>query len=79
MEGQIKLTVDDDGPGLPEGQYEEVLKRGARLDEATPGSGFGLSIVNDLAKAYKGSLQLDKSPMGGLRTILIMPSVVEEP
>ena len=78
LEGQIKLMVDDDGPGLPAEQYEEVLKRGARLDEATPGSGFGLSIVNDLAKAYKGSLQLDKSPMGGLRTILIMPSVVEE-
>ena len=69
----IILTIDDDGPGLSEDQYSIVLQRGARLDEATPGSGFGLSIVNDLAKAYKGSVTLDKSPLGGLRTILTVP------
>jgi signal transduction histidine kinase len=77
LEARIRLIFDDDGPGLTEDQYKEVLKRGARLDEATPGSGFGLSIVNDLAKAYNGSLELDKSPLGGLRTILIIPIVVE--
>jgi signal transduction histidine kinase len=77
-DARIRIIVDDDGSGLAADQYEEVLKRGARLDEATPGSGFGLSIVNDLARAYKGSLALDKSSMGGLRTILIIPSVVEE-
>ncbi|PHR94307.1 MAG: ATP-binding protein [Robiginitomaculum sp.] len=75
-EGQLRLIVDDDGPGLDADQYVTVLKRGERLDEATPGSGFGLSIVNDLALAYKGSLQLDVSPLGGLRAILIVPIVV---
>lgn len=71
--GNITITIDDDGPGLARDQYDVVMQRGARLDEATPGSGFGLSIVSDLAKAYKGGLALDKSPLGGLRTILTIP------
>ncbi len=77
VEGRLQIIVDDDGPGLGEDEYETVLKRGMRLDEATPGSGFGLSIVNDLAKAYKGSLNLEKSPMGGLRAVLVLPSLSE--
>ena len=76
-DGHMKLTIDDDGPGLEPNEYETVLKRGLRLDETTPGSGFGLSIVNDLARAYKGSLQLDESPLGGLRAVLILPSISE--
>lgn len=77
VEGQLRLVVDDDGPGLSQDEYETVLKRGMRLDEATPGSGFGLSIVNDLARAYKGSLHLEKSPFGGLRAVLVLPSLFE--
>lgn len=72
---KIRIIIDDDGSGMAKNQYENVLKRGMRLDETTPGTGFGLSIVNDLAKAYKGSLELDKSPLGGLRTVLLIPMV----
>ena len=67
------IVVSDDGPGMAEDQYVEALKRGARLDEATPGSGFGLAIVDDLAKAYKGSVALGKSDMGGLEVALTLP------
>lgn len=74
---KIRITIDDDGAGMAVEQYVNVLKRGTRLDENTPGTGFGLSIVNDLATAYKGSLTLDKSPLGGLRTILVIPMVRE--
>ena len=74
---KIRIIIDDDGPGMAAEQYENVLKRGTRLDETTPGTGFGLSIVNDLAKAYNGSLTLDKSRLGGLRTILVIPMVRE--
>lgn len=77
MDARIRIIVDDDGPGIRPDKFGAVFKRGERLDEATPGSGFGLSIVNDLARAYKGSLALDKSPQGGLRTVLIIPSIVE--
>ena len=40
---RIALLIDDDGPGLPAEAMAEVLKRGRRLDETTPGSGLGLS------------------------------------
>lgn len=72
-EGKIIITISDDGSGMSEDQYEEAIKRGARLDEATPGSGLGLAIVDDLARAYKGNLTLGKSDMGGLRSLLIIP------
>jgi len=72
-EASFIITVSDDGPGMADDQYQEALKRGARLDEATPGSGFGLAIVDDLARAYKGSLTLGRSDMNGLEATLILP------
>ena len=72
--GRLQLTVEDDGPGLDEAQGAEVLKRGARLDESAPGSGLGLSIVDELARAYGGSLTLSRSGLGGLRVDLDLPS-----
>ena len=71
--GFLKVTVEDDGPGLPEGQREAVLRRGARLDESAPGSGLGLSIVEELAKAYGGAVSLDESAWGGLEVRLRLP------
>ena len=73
-EGQLSICVEDDGPGLKKTDYASAMKRGVRLDEATPGTGFGLSIVDDLARAYKGSLSLGRSDLGGLKVTLILPS-----
>jgi len=67
------LTVEDNGKGLPPEHFADAIKRGKRLDEATPGTGFGLAIVDDLAQAYKGTLTLAVSNMGGLKTILHLP------
>lgn len=72
-EGRMTVTVDDDGPGLPPEERAQALKRGQRLDENAPGSGLGLSIVDELTRAYGGSVQLGESPMGGLRVILELP------
>ena len=77
-DSMIVISVYDDGPGLKASEYEEALKRGARLDETTPGTGFGLPIVDDLARAYKGSLSLGKAKIGGLRVDLILPGRVEK-
>lgn len=74
---QMRLTVDDDGPGLPPERRAEVLKRGARLDEATPGSGLGLSIVDELARAYGGGVRLDDAPLGGLRVEVTLPRALD--
>jgi signal transduction histidine kinase len=65
--------VEDDGPGLAAKDRAEVLQRGARLDETAPGSGLGLSIVDELAKAYGGDLALSDSGWGGLRATLSLP------
>ncbi len=70
---RLTLTVEDDGPGLPPDARDEVLRRGARLDETAPGSGLGLSIVDELARAYGGDLTLNHSPMGGLKVELTLP------
>ncbi|MBG0800808.1 sensor histidine kinase [Methylocystis sp. H4A] len=69
----LRVTIDDDGPGLASHLRAAATQRGRRLDETKPGSGLGLSIVVDLAAAYGGSLQLDDSPSGGLRAELRLP------
>jgi signal transduction histidine kinase len=70
----IVIAVDDDGPGLDPQLYSQVLQRGVRADEAAPGSGFGLAIVRELAELHGGSIALDRSPLGGLRATLRLPS-----
>lgn len=69
----LKLIVEDDGPGLADHQKADALKRGRRLDETTPGSGLGLSIVLELVSLYGGKIELKDSGMGGLRVELQLP------
>lgn len=70
----LLLDIEDDGPGLTEEEGRQALKRGARLDESTPGSGLGLSIVKDIVTEYSGSLALDRSAMGGLSVRVRLPA-----
>lgn len=72
--GQLVMVIEDDGQGLPEDRRAEVLKRGARLDEEAPGSGLGLSIVDELVRAYDGRMELADSDMGGLKVIVTLPA-----
>ncbi len=72
--GQMVVVVEDDGPGLPEAQREAALQRGMRMDETTPGSGLGLSIVVELTRAYGGRITLADSDMGGLKVLLELPA-----
>ncbi|MDO9335914.1 MAG: ATP-binding protein [Caulobacter sp.] len=71
----LTLSIEDDGPGLPAERREEVIKRGARLDETAPGSGLGLAIVDELARAYGGDLALGDSALGGLMVKVTLPRV----
>ncbi|MBT3535406.1 MAG: sensor histidine kinase [Rhodospirillaceae bacterium] len=73
QENGVLFAIDDDGPGLPPAQREEVLNRGARLDESKPGSGLGLAIVADMAALYQGELSLRDAAMGGLSARLTLP------
>ena len=72
--GHMIVVVEDDGPGIPAEQRETAMKRGQRMDEDAPGSGLGLSIVDDLTRAYGGRLTLSASDLGGLKAILELPA-----
>ena len=74
---KFTLVVEDDGPGLPPDQREAMLKRGERLDENAPGSGLGLSIVDELARAYGGRLTLSEATLGGLKVTIELPKAEE--
>jgi signal transduction histidine kinase len=76
--GQLRLTVEDDGPGLAPEDRVRVIERGERLDESVPGSGLGLAIVRDIAKLYGGELSLGTAALGGLGAELRLPAAAPE-
>ena len=71
------VMVDDDGPGIPPEQREEVFRPFFRLDEARNvdggGTGLGLAIARDIARAHGGDIMLADSPLGGLRATVRLP------
>ena len=68
-----RLAVEDDGPGIPEAQRDQVFSRGARLDEQRVGHGLGLGIVRDIVEVWGGVLQLQESELGGLKVLIELP------
>jgi signal transduction histidine kinase len=72
---QCVLCVEDDGPGMTAEQCKLALQRGKRLDETVAGSGLGLSIVVETANMYTGTINLERSELGGLKAELTLPCV----
>ncbi|MEE9272627.1 MAG: ATP-binding protein [Robiginitomaculum sp.] len=74
---QLKLYIDDDGPGIGKSNREQVIMPFIRLDAArnqnTKGVGLGLSIASDIIQSHGGTLELNDSPKGGLRCIVTLP------
>ena len=74
----LRLTVEDDGPGIPKDKRDEALLPFARLDEARDpnhggGVGLGLSIAADVARSHGGVLRLGESEtLGGLRADMVL-------
>jgi len=75
--GWLRIEVDDNGPGIPVRERENVFKPFYRLDNArnqdTGNSGLGLAIARDIARAHGGDVVLGDSPLGGLRAIIRVP------
>ena len=61
----LRITIEDDGPGIAEADRARVLTRGGRADEDTPGYGLGLAMVHDTVALYGGSMQIESSALGG--------------
>ena len=61
----LMITVDDNGPGIPEQRFADLLQRGAREDERREGQGLGLAIAVQLVEAYDGHLEQVPSELGG--------------
>ena len=70
----LLMSVEDDGPGIDDDKIEKVLQRGVRGDERVQGHGIGLSIVQDIVRAYNGELTVDRSAeFGGARFSVVLP------
>jgi two-component system osmolarity sensor histidine kinase EnvZ len=73
----IEITIDDDGPGIPENKREEVFNPFYRLDgsrnPATGGVGLGLTIARDVIRGHGGDIRLMDSPSRGLRVRILLP------
>lgn len=70
----LTLNVEDDGPGINDDKIEKVLQRGVRGDERVQGHGIGLSIVQDIVRAYGGELTVERSDeLGGARFSVRLP------
>jgi two-component system sensor histidine kinase PhoQ len=69
---KLTLTIEDDGPGLPQEALAELRARGARGDMSVPGQGIGLAIVDELVEGvYGGTLEVDKSALGGASIVIV--------
>jgi two-component system sensor histidine kinase PhoQ len=67
----LELSIEDDGPGIPEEECKTIFERGYRADTAVPGHGIGLAIVRDLVyEVYHGELTVGRSDdLGGARVL----------
>lgn len=72
-DGQLRIRIEDDGPGLSEAERSRVFERGVRADERTPGTGLGLDIARELAGLYQGEVRLGVAGLGGLQAELALP------
>jgi signal transduction histidine kinase len=78
-QGEIQITIDDDGPGIPDDQIEAVFNPFHRMEESrsrvTGGSGLGLTVARSLIRAHGGEVALRNRPEGGLQAIVNLPRV----
>jgi signal transduction histidine kinase len=76
----VTLLVDDEGPGIPPDQREQILEPFVRLEDSrnrrTGGAGLGLAIARSLVEAHAGTISIAAAPGGGARLIVRLPLFV---
>jgi two-component system, OmpR family, osmolarity sensor histidine kinase EnvZ len=77
LDGSLVIEVDDDGPGIPVSEREQVFRPFYRLDHArnqdSGSTGLGLAIARDIARIHGGDISLGESKLGGLKAVLKVP------
>jgi signal transduction histidine kinase len=71
---RVRITVDDDGPGIPAGHEEAIFRLGVRGANERPGSGIGLAVVKALVNRSGGAVSACTSPLGGARFVVQLPT-----
>ena len=73
----VLVLVDDDGPGVPDGESGRIFQRFARAGSrhSRPGSGLGLSLVDETVRAHGGAVWAERAPGGGARFVVKLPAV----
>ncbi|HYH71519.1 MAG TPA: ATP-binding protein, partial [Methyloceanibacter sp.] len=73
----LVIEVDDDGPGIPEDEWDNVFRPFYRIDNArnqdSGSTGLGLAIARDIARIHGGDIALSQSSLGGLKAVLSVP------
>ena len=73
----VEVTIDDDGPGIPENRRAEVFRPFYRIDVSrspdVAGTGLGLTIARDVVRGHGGDVILEEAPAGGLRARIWLP------
>jgi signal transduction histidine kinase len=76
---RARLTVDDDGPGVPVADRERVFERFTRLDDARArdggGAGLGLAVVRSIAERHRGTAHIEAGPLGGAHAVVDLPAM----
>jgi two-component system osmolarity sensor histidine kinase EnvZ len=77
-DGILRVTIDDDGPGVPVEEHEAIFRPFYRLDNARnvdeSGTGLGMAIARDIARSHGGDISLSQSPLGGLKVTVTIPA-----
>lgn len=72
-DSSLRVSIEDDGPGIPEEKRQDILLRGVRADTSQPGQGIGLAVALEIVESYRGKLEVEKSTLGGARFIIELP------
>jgi len=77
QKSNIIISIEDDGPGIPTTEYENVIKPFYKIDksrsETKSSVGLGLSISSDIVKSHGGDINFEKSNLGGLKVKIVLP------
>lgn len=72
---RVELLVEDNGPGIAEGDCERILQRGVRLDTLAQGQGIGLAVVVDIVHSYGGRISVQRSVLGGAAVSVLLGNI----